>query len=124
MIQRIFFRFSLLAMIVLVIVSVTYAVAASNTVSNSRLTNQTKSATLAQLTPAACAGLPLTAILVCGPGNNCNGTTANELILGAPATKNIRGGGGADCIVASTAANTICHTVSGQEIFINCGKIV
>jgi hypothetical protein len=125
MIQRMLARLMPVILVALVIVSVISAVAASNTVPTTRLTNQSLSITMSQLVPPACAGLNLTAIVVCpNNGNDCDGTSSNELILGDPGTKNISGGGGSDCIVASTAASTNCHRVSGMEIFINCGKVV
>jgi len=106
----------------LALVGVGSAIAATNTVPLSRLTNQLKPVTISQLTPAACAGLNLTSIVVC-QSNNCEGTQPGELILGSPTTHSMSGGGGQACIVASPAAQAVCHRVSGQEIFINCDKV-
>jgi len=122
MIRRIMFPFVTGTMILIIVASVVSAVAASNTVPSSRLSDTRSSIGVNNLKPAACGALNLTSIIVC-TGGNCNGTAADELILGYPGFEVINGGGGADCIVASTSGFSICRRISGQEVFINCSWI-
>lgn len=120
--RRRIYHLAFIVLIMLVLVSIISAVAASNSVPTSRLTSRTRPITANDLKPAACSALNLTTVIVCA-GGNCNGTAANELILGSSGFETINGGGGSDCIVASTSGFSICRRISGQEIFINCSWI-
>lgn len=59
------------------------------------------------LKPSQCDGITLTNLVT--SNGNVNGTAANDLILGGPATQTIRGLGGNDCILGggSTARSTL-----------------
>jgi len=93
-------RLVFFALIGLVLIGVVSAIAATNTVPSSRLTDQSMPITANDLKPAACAALNLTAIFICPSfGGNCNGTDASDLILGSPNADDIRGGKGNDCIL-------------------------
>lgn len=122
MIRRIFFPLGVVGLVLLIVVSVSSAVAASNMVPQTRLSDTSRGITANDLKPAQCAGLNLSSIVACSSGN-CNGTAANELILGYPGFEIINGGGGADCIIASTTGLSICERISGQEVFINCSLV-
>jgi Ca2+-binding RTX toxin-like protein len=83
------------------------AFAASNTfTSNSRLIEENTAITINDLRPPACAALALENIVVCSH-NVCNGTNANDLILGDGTNSTINGKKGDDCIVAGAGGVNI-----------------
>jgi len=93
-------QLSFFGLVVLILVSIGSAVAATNTVPPSRLTDQKGIITVNTLKPPACAALNLSAIIVCpSAGGACDGTDASELILGGPLVDDIKGGKGDDCIL-------------------------
>lgn len=100
MIQRNLSRFSLLALVILILSSLAFAFAGSIAVPASRLDEQLFTITVGDLTPAECDSISstLTAIVVCS-GGNCDGSNANELILGTAGDDIIDGKNGLDCIV-------------------------
>lgn len=88
----------LIGFVVVVVVSVFTAVAASNTVSSSRAGEDQSSITGNELKPAECAGINITNIVDIGAGES--GTDGNDLILGTAGDDTvIRGGAGDDCIL-------------------------
>jgi len=91
-------RLAFFGLLALILASMIFAVAASNTVPPTRLDDRQFSINANDLKPPECAALNLTAIVVCG-GGTCNGNNASELILGSSAIDDIRGGRGNDCIL-------------------------
>jgi Ca2+-binding RTX toxin-like protein len=95
----------------LIVLGAVNALAASNTfASSTHLQEQSTPIAFAanSLKPADCASLNLTSIFVCpSAGGNCNGTDANELILGSSLNDNIQGGKGDDCILGGDGDDTI-----------------
>lgn len=80
--------------------SVMLAIAANNVVPVTYLTDQSSIVTVNDLKPSACSAIVLTAILYCPTGGGaCDGTDANELVIGTAADDDIRGGKGDDCIL-------------------------
>jgi Ca2+-binding RTX toxin-like protein len=116
-------RFLLVAGLALILVSIGTASTASNTVPPTYLDDLTRGVSAEEIKPAACAGITLTAVLICPP--NCTGTNANELILGSAAADSLRGGGGDDCILGGDgddtlrgdAGNDICIGGNGTDTF-------
>jgi Ca2+-binding RTX toxin-like protein len=85
-----------------------FALAASNSVPITHLTDQSSFITVNDIKPAACGGLTLTAIFYCPEGGgNCNSTDASELVIGSPAPDNIQGGKGDDCILGGGGIDNI-----------------
>lgn len=105
-------RFALGSLVGLVVATIASAAAASNTVPPSRAGEAVEPATLAQLTPPQCAGMPLNRLQI-GPG----GGGGNALILGTPAGGTLSGGGGADCIVGG-ANNNVLQGQGGNDVLI------
>ncbi len=99
------FQFMLFGLIALVLVSVSTAIAATNTVPTTRLDNQTKSITANDVKPFFCASLNLQNIIT-GSGT-ITGTNGNDLILGSAADDTINGLGGTDCILGGGGNDTI-----------------
>lgn len=84
------------------------ALAASNSVVASRITEETSAIDANALKPSECAALNLTSIYVCPIGSNrCNTGNTSELVLGTPNSETIQGGNGADCILAGGADDSI-----------------
>lgn len=100
MIQRNLSKFSLLALVILVLSSFAFAFAGSIAVPASRLDEQLFTITVSDLAPDECNSISsaITAIVVCS-GGNCDGSNANELILGTTGDDTIDGKNGLDCIV-------------------------
>lgn len=129
MIHKNMLRLALAALIVLVIISISSAYAANIVVPTIRLTDQSSATTANTLKPIACAGITLTTILYCPAGGGlCNGTIANELIIGSPSIDNIDGKGGSDCIIGGggddditgSQAKDICIGGPGTDVFKKC----
>ena len=100
MIERKIRRLALTGLMALGLVSVISAIAASNTIPVSHLTDQASAITANDLKPPECIALTLTDTVICpSAGGNCDGTDASELILGSSSTDDIRGGKGDDCIL-------------------------
>jgi len=85
-------------LVVLIIVSAGLAFAANNIVPTTRLTDQSQAIDANSLKPAACSGINLNAVVIC-TGGNCNGSNADELIIGTNGYDNISGKNGDDCII-------------------------
>ncbi len=99
-------------LLILSLLTVTFAQAAGNIVSPGRMTNQSSARTIAQLTPPECAGLGLTAIVV-----GANGSGQSELILGTAGNDNLSGNGGVDCIVGGGGNDSLAGG-NGKDILI------
>ncbi len=118
--------FSIL-LVVLVGLSVISAYAANVTVPVTRLTDQAIALTANTLKPAACSAITLTQVVICA-GGNCDGTAANELILGTANGERIRGRGGTDCILGGdgddqlvgNGASDVCIGGPGNDTFTTC----
>ncbi len=94
---RILVYFVLSAMILM---SMVFAYAAANTIPGSRLEDELNSISANLVKPPDCSALNLTTIIVCSSGGGvCDGSDANELILGGPADDHINAGKGDDCLV-------------------------
>ncbi len=127
MITRTMQRLAFFGLIVLILASVVTAIAATNSVPSSRLTDQSRPITANDLKPSQCAALNLTAIIV-GSGTII-GTAANELILGGPNADTINGRGGNDCILGGggddaidggTGTADVCIGGPGTDTFSRC----
>ncbi len=105
-------RLALGSLVGLVVATIASAAAASNTVPPSRAGEAAEPATLAQLTPPGCAGMPLTRLQI-GPG----GGGGSALILGTPAGGTLSGGGGGDCIVGG-ANNNVLQGQGGNDVLV------
>jgi Ca2+-binding RTX toxin-like protein len=114
----------------LIVFGAVSAIAASNTVSGSRLDELSSVITINNKKPAACT-MNLTRIVVC-TGGNCDGTGQNELILGTPNDERIRGRGGQDCILGGNGNDDIignnggdvCIGGPGTDTFTTCETII
>jgi Ca2+-binding RTX toxin-like protein len=103
-----------LALTVVVGLSFLSAIAftASNVVSASRRTNQTRALDPNELKPADCNGITLTNIVVAG-----NGTAGADLILGTAAGETIQTGNGNDCALGGGGNDTFID-VGGTDVCI------
>ena len=123
--QRIFF----LMLLVLIPLSMTFASAANIVVPTTRLSNRTSTVNANTLKPSACSGITLTTVIYCPSGGGmCNGTNANELIIGSSAIDIIQGKGGSDCILAGggddditgSQSRDVCIGGPGNDVFKKC----
>jgi Ca2+-binding RTX toxin-like protein len=102
------------------------ASAADNAVSGGRVDRVTAPVTANALKPAACAGIPLSQVVV-GSGV-FGGTAAAELILGGAGADTIVAGDGDDCVVGGGGIDTItggigtdvCIGGAGLDVFLTC----
>ena len=98
MIRRMMKRLACVALCALILFGAFSAHAAAIAVPATRLTDQTSAITANAIKPNACSGMTLTRVVVC-TGGNCDGSNANELMIGTSAGERIRGRGGTDCIL-------------------------
>ena len=118
-----FFTYSLLTLILATAVT---AIAATNSVPFTRLTNQSEYIGINDFKPYACGGTYLTN-LVSGAGT-LTGTAGNDLILGSSSADVIDGLGGNDCIVGGGGDDSltgndgtdVCLSGSGSDGFTTC----
>jgi len=128
MIKKINYRTALWVLAILIFISMLTAVAAGNTIPKTRLGQNTAAMNANAIKPAACSALNLTAIVICPGGGTCNGTGANELILGTSIAETIRGRGGTDCILGGggndalqgNGASDVCIGGPGTDTFNTC----
>jgi len=100
--MRLLSRIFVFALLILVLISIISAAAATNTIPPTRLSDQTRPITANDLKPVACAALNLTSILICGSSSSvCNGKNSGELILGSPITTKINGHTGTNCCLGA-----------------------
>ncbi len=116
-----------ITLITLILISSVSALAATNTVPGTRIGQQIRSITANELKPSACAAINLAAIVIC-TGGNCNGSGANELLLGTASAERVRGRGGTDCIIGGggdddlvgNGASDVCIGGPGADTFATC----
>ena len=129
MIDRNIARLAFLMLAMLILTSMAFAFAANIVVPTTRLTNQALPITPNSLKPTACSAINLTTIVYCPVGGgNCDGTSANELILGGPNVDVIQGKGGSDCIlggggiddITGSQSKDVCIGGPGTDIFKKC----
>ena len=119
-------KLPVIALIGLIIVSVITVVAAANSVTSSRLSDQSLPIAINALKPSECASINLTSIVI-GSGT-INGTNANELILGSPLADTIKAKAGSDCILGGGGNDDIdggpgydiCIGGPGSDVFSKC----
>ncbi|HET9906101.1 MAG TPA: hypothetical protein VFQ23_05660 [Anaerolineales bacterium] len=119
-------RFFWLSIFSVLLFSVVTAVAATNTIPNTRLGYKNLALFHNNLKPSACASISVTT-LVTGAGV-ITGTMGNDLILASPGVDIIDGSGGNDCIVGGSSddiltgglGNDICLGGPGTDSFISC----
>lgn len=110
----------------LILLGAVNAIAASNTMTSTHLSEQSTSITINDKKPAICT-MTLTAIVIC-TGGSCNGSNANDLILGSAGYDSIKAKNGDDCIVAGDGDDDIsgdngtdvCIGGPGNDIFDKC----
>jgi Ca2+-binding RTX toxin-like protein len=126
-------QFALIGFLILIIVGVISALAATNTVPNTRADSVSQAINANALKPTECAAINLTSIILCpGGAGNCDGTGANELILGSPNVDTIRGRGGKDCIlggggdddITGSAGADVCIGGPGVDTFSKCETVI
>ncbi len=119
-------RLVVFGMSLLILASTVLALTDSNTVPVTRLGEQLFSVDANAFKPPECASLNLTTLVVCpATGGNCDGTDANDLILGSAYADNISGGKGADCILGGGGddymkagpGNSVCIGGPGTDTF-------
>jgi Ca2+-binding RTX toxin-like protein len=121
-------RYVLIGLFVLILSSAAFAMASANTVSGSRLDSVSSPVSANALKPSQCSALNLTTVIVCPATGICNGTSANELILGDGNADTIRGRGGTDCILGGGGddilngnnGGDVCIGGPGTDSFSNC----
>lgn len=126
MITRILHWLAFFGLMAMILASVVTAIAATNSVPSSHLTDQSRPITANDLKPSQCAALNLTEIVV-GSGK-FSGTNANELILGGPDADTIDGKGGSDCILGGGgnddidggSGTDVCIGGPGTDTFSRC----
>jgi Ca2+-binding RTX toxin-like protein len=127
MIRRQIPRLMLVMLLALVLTGAVSAFAAANTVPATRLGQQVDPVNANALKPPQCAAANLTRVVVC-LGGNCDGTAANELLLGTENGERIRGRGGRDCIVGGggddilvgNGSQDVCIGGPGNDTFLTC----
>lgn len=127
MIQKNMSRLFLVLLVSLMVLGAVSAFAANIVVPVTHLTNQAKAITANTLKPASCSAITLTSVVIC-TGGNCDGTGANELLLGTSNAERIRGRGGTDCIVGGggndqlvgNGASDVCIGGPGTDTFTTC----
>lgn len=120
------FKLLSFVLIGLVWVSAVTAIAATNTVPETKADRSSAGIGVNQLKPPACRGLFLSGI-VSGSGE-ITGTEGNDLILGGPGPDTIDGLGGNDCIlggggddiIAGGEGTDVCLGGPGSDTFIDC----
>jgi Ca2+-binding RTX toxin-like protein len=107
MVMKIHFIFQLVifGLVMMVLIGISTAIAATNTVPSTRLDNQIKTITANDVKPFFCASLNLQNIIV-GSGI-ITGTSGNDLILGSTNNDTINGQDGTDCILGGGGGDTI-----------------
>lgn len=116
-----------LAMLLLIVLlSVVGAFAASNTVPLTYLDDDSSPITANDLAPSECSGINLANVVIIT--GNGNGTSGNDLILGSAGDDSIRGLGGDDCIVSGGGddwihggtGSDVCNGGTGNDTALQC----
>lgn len=105
-------------LLTLILISVITVLAATNTVPETRLMDQSSAIPASVLAPSECASIRynLTAIVVC-TGGYCTGSNANELMLGTTGNDSIDGKNGDDCIVGGGGDDTL-NGSNGNDVLV------
>ena len=106
MLIRVAYRLVLLGIVALILLSTISALAATNTVEDSGLSNSTHQATAEQLKPAACNGITLDNIVV-GSGTFGDSPGNSSLMLGSPGNDRINGNNRNDCILGGAGNESV-----------------
>jgi Ca2+-binding RTX toxin-like protein len=126
-------RLVFVVLVALIILSVVSAFAANIVVPTTHLTNQAQVVTANTLKPSQCSAITLTTVTYCPVGGGiCNGSNANELIIGSPNIDTIQGKGGDDCIVGGggndditgSQAKDVCIGGPGIDTFSKCETVI
>jgi Ca2+-binding RTX toxin-like protein len=104
----------------------TSAQTAANTVSTTKIEDDTRTIGANDLKPVECAALVLTAIVT--GATISTGTNGNDLELGTSAADNMNGGGGNDCLIGGGGDDTlnggagtdVCIGGPGTDTFKGC----
>ncbi len=99
------FRWLLVGLFAVIVLTSMTAIAAANTVPPSQVDDQSVSYNVNHLKPSACSGIVLSN-LVTGSGT-MTGTAGNDLIIASSGADVIDGAGGNDCILGGGGADTI-----------------
>lgn len=105
MISRTVTRIFIIAFGSLIIMTLSSAIAAANTVAGSAADDSSRSITPNDLAPPECASLNLTNLVV-GSGN-FNGTNNNDLILGSSGADSANAKSGDDCVFLGDGDDTL-----------------
>ena len=111
-------KIALIVLLSLIAMGAVSALAAGNNVPVTRLMDQSRNVIASELAPPECNSIrnTLETIIVC-TGGNCNGSNANELMLGTPGSDVIDGKNGDDCIVGGGNDDTLLGD-NGNDILI------
>ena len=133
MIARNLPRLFFILLIILIVLSVISAFAANIMVPTTHLTNQARAITANTLKPAQCSSITLTTVTYCSSGGGiCNGSNADELIIGSANADTIQGKGGSDCIIGGggndditgSQAKDVCIGGPGTDTFTKCETLI
>ena len=126
-------RLFFILLVTVILLSSFSAFAANIVVPATRLTNQARAITANTLKPASCSAITVTNILYCpSSGGICNGSNADELIIGSPNNDTIQGKGGNDCIIGGggndditgSQAKDVCIGGPGTDTFAKCETMI
>ena len=113
----------LIGFFLLLMMSSLHALAASNTVPSSRLSQQEFSITANDLKPPECAGLFLTDIYLPNETDKVMGSNTNDLVLGSTTVKYAKGKKGNDCLLSGGGTiDKFLQGRSGDDVLINMGE--
>ena len=115
--RRILFALAAL-LLIMMLLSMNIALTAANIVEPSGLSETVFPILASQLAPPECDNIrnSLASIVVC-TGGNCNGSKANDLILGTSSYDNIDGKNGDDCVVGA-AGNDDLNGGNGNDFLL------
>jgi hypothetical protein len=105
-------------MVVVVAISVMAALAAVNTVPITLASDQTFPITVNDIAPPECAGMNLTNKIICPSSGNCNGTSANDLMIANSGNPDMHGMVGNDCVVCYSGGRCNLHGDNGTDVCI------
>lgn len=103
------------SLVVLVTVSILFALSAANTVPGSKAGSVSSAINANALKPSECTALNLTRVVVLARGDVPNSSA--ELIIGTTADDTISGGGGVDCILGGDGNDSLFGG-NGQDVLI------
>ena len=101
-------QLTFIVLLSLILISVITVLAAANIVPETHLMDQSSTVPANILVPPECDSIrsAITTVVWC-TGGNCNGSNANELILGTTGNDTINGRNGDDCIVGGDGDDTL-----------------